>query len=181
MLEALIAILIVSFGILGIVGLQARSLKAVGDAQYRGEAAFYAETLAGRMWSHDPTSLVTYFGSGGTGFTAWSDQVTAAGSGLPGASVIPPTIAFTDLNSSNGVMATITIYWQAPGDEHDCGEEAERAPDDPAPALDRVSEGSIRAAEVTGRTFEGRAAEGRALALDALEDPAAFVAVLLGP
>ena len=123
MLEALIAILIVSFGILGIVGLQARSLKAVGDAQYRGEAAFYAETLAGRMWSHDPTSLATYFGTGGTGFTAWSDQVTAAGSGLPGASVIPPTIAFTDLNSSNGVMATITIYWQAPGDEHDCGDD----------------------------------------------------------
>jgi len=120
LLEALIAILIVSFGILGVVGLQARSLKAVGDAQYRGEATYYAETLAGRMWAHDPADLTTYFGTGGAGFTAWSDQVTAAGTGLPGASVIPPTIVFTPLHSANGVMATITISWQAPGDEKDC-------------------------------------------------------------
>ena len=69
LLEALIAILIFSLGVLGIVGLQARSLKAVGDAQYRGEAAFLAQTLAGRMWAHDPTDVQTYFGSSGTGFT----------------------------------------------------------------------------------------------------------------
>ncbi|MEP7063818.1 MAG: pilus assembly protein PilV [Betaproteobacteria bacterium] len=121
LLEALIAILIVSFGILGIVGLQARSLKAVGDAQYRGEAAYYAETLAGRMWAHDPTDVKVYFGTSGTGFTTWSDQVTAAGTGLPGAAVIPPTIAFSDLNSANGVMAVISIWWQNPGDEKECG------------------------------------------------------------
>ena len=57
LLEALVAILVISFGILGIVGLQARSLAAVGDAQYRGEAAFYAQSLAGRMWAHDPTDV----------------------------------------------------------------------------------------------------------------------------
>jgi type IV pilus assembly protein PilV len=121
LLEALIAILIFSLGVLGIVGLQARSLKAVGDAQYRGEAAFYAQTLAGRMWAHDPTSLQTYFGTSGTGFTNWSDQVTAAGSGLPGAADRPPEISFTNLSSKQGVMATIKIYWQAPGEADPCG------------------------------------------------------------
>ena len=85
LLEALVAILVISFGILGIVGLQARSLAAVGDAQYRGEAAFYAQSLAGRMWAHDPTDVVAYFATGGTGYTNWNNQVTAAGSGLPGA------------------------------------------------------------------------------------------------
>jgi len=119
LLEALIAILVFSFGVLGIVGLQARALKAVGDAQYRGEAAFYAETLAGRMWAHDPTDVQNYFGAGGAGFNAWSGQITAAGSGLPRASINPPTVAFTALNSGNGMMATITIYWQAPGEERD--------------------------------------------------------------
>ncbi len=117
LLEAMVAILIISFGILGIVGLQARSLKAVGEAQYRGEAAFYAETLAGRMWAHDPTDVKAYFGTGGAGFTAWSDQITAAGSGLPRAATNPPEISWDDLSSANGVMATITIYWQAPGDD----------------------------------------------------------------
>lgn len=120
LLEALIAILIFSFGVLGIVGLQARSLKAVGDAQYRGEAAYYAETLAGRMWAHDPADVTTYFGTGGAGFVAWSAQVTAAGTGLPRASVKPPEINIAPLNSANGLMATVTIYWQAPGDEKDC-------------------------------------------------------------
>jgi type IV pilus assembly protein PilV len=124
LLEALIAILIFSFGVLGIVGLQARSLKAVGDAQYRGEAAYYAETLAGRMWAHNPLDVQAYFGTGGAGFTAWSDQIIAAGSGLPGASVFPPEITFVDLSSANGVMATITIYWQNPGDEADCAGDA---------------------------------------------------------
>lgn len=121
LLEALIAILIFSFGVLGIVGLQARALKAVGDAQYRGEAAYLAETLAGRMWAHDPADVATYYASGGTGFDDWVAQVTAAGTGLPGASVIPPTVDFTPLSSANGLMATITIWWQLPGDEKDCG------------------------------------------------------------
>jgi type IV pilus assembly protein PilV len=120
LLEALIAILIFSFGVLGIVGLQARSLKAVGDAQYRGEAAYYAETLAGRMWAHDPLDVKTYFGAGGAGFTSWSDQITAAGTGLPGASTFPPEITFDDLSSINGVMAKIVIYWQSPGEDKDC-------------------------------------------------------------
>ncbi|MEO8848029.1 MAG: hypothetical protein ABI440_05310 [Casimicrobiaceae bacterium] len=119
LLEALVAILVFSFGVLGIVGLQARSLKAVGDAQYRGEAAFYAETLAGRMWGHNPTDVQTYFGAGGAGFTAWSDQITAAGSGLPRAALKPPEVHFTTLDSANGLMAQIIIHWQAPGEEAD--------------------------------------------------------------
>lgn len=114
LLEALVAILVISFGILGIVGLQARSLAAIGDAQYRGEAAFYAQSLAGRMWAHDPTDVVAYFATGGTGYTNWTNEVTAAGSGLPNATT---DVAFTDLQSANGVMAKITITWQAPNDD----------------------------------------------------------------
>ncbi len=121
LLEALIAILIFSLGVLGIVGLQARSLRAVGDAQYRGEAAYYAQTLAGRMWVHDPKTVETDFGTSGGEFTAWQTQVGAAGTGLPGAATIAPTISFEDLNTVGGRMATLTIYWQVPGEEKDCG------------------------------------------------------------
>jgi len=114
LLEALVAILVISFGILGIVGLQARSMAAIGDAQFRAEAAFYAQSLAGRMWAHDPTDVVNYFQTGGAGYTAWNTQITAAGSGLPGATT---AVSFTDLNSQNGLMALIKITWQAPEDD----------------------------------------------------------------
>ena len=119
MLESLIAILIISFGILGMVGLQAQSMRQVNDAQYRAEAAYYASSVAARMWTYDPASVETYFGTSGAGFTAFANQVTASVSGLPGAAANPPTITFNDaaiVNSKLGRVATISINWQYPGD-----------------------------------------------------------------
>jgi type IV pilus assembly protein PilV len=42
LLEALIAILIFSFGILGLVGLQANAINLSTDAKYRADAALLA-------------------------------------------------------------------------------------------------------------------------------------------
>jgi type IV pilus assembly protein PilV len=53
LLEALIAILIVALGVLGSVGLLARSMQDVDDAKNRGEAAYLANMLIGRMWTSD--------------------------------------------------------------------------------------------------------------------------------
>src|SRR6218665_3648235 len=55
LIEALIAILIFSVGVLGIIGLQASAVKASSDAQYRSEAALLANELIGRMWAGDRT------------------------------------------------------------------------------------------------------------------------------
>jgi len=55
LIEALIAILIFSIGILGIVGLQSSAVKASTDAKYRSEAALLANELIGRMWASDRT------------------------------------------------------------------------------------------------------------------------------
>ena len=119
MLESLIAILIVSFGILGMVGLQAQSMRQVNDAQFRAEAAYYASSIAAQMWAYDPASVETYFSSTGAGFTNFANQITAPVSGLPGAAAHPPTITFNDaaiVNSNKGKVATISINWQYPGD-----------------------------------------------------------------
>lgn len=118
MLEALIAILIIAFGVLGLVGLQAQSMRNVNDAQFRAEAAFYASSVAAKMWTYDPAAVKTYFGSSGAGYTDFKDQITAAVSGLPNAAANPPTITFDDtvVNSINGVVATISINWQYPGE-----------------------------------------------------------------
>jgi type IV pilus assembly protein PilV len=57
LLEALIGVLIFSFGILGIVGLQAQSLRHTGDAEYRAEATYFANSLISQMWTDDPAVL----------------------------------------------------------------------------------------------------------------------------
>ena len=58
-LEALIALLVFSFGILALVGLQAAMIKNTSDNKYRADASFLAQERIGRMWA-DPNNLVNY-------------------------------------------------------------------------------------------------------------------------
>src|SRR5208283_5915235 len=51
LLEALIGILIFALGVLGIVGLQAASLRTTTDNSLRAEAVFAATQLVGQMWA----------------------------------------------------------------------------------------------------------------------------------
>ena len=55
MLEALVALLIFAFGVLGVVGLQAALTKAQTGSKTRGDAAFLAQELIGNMWSDLPS------------------------------------------------------------------------------------------------------------------------------
>jgi type IV pilus assembly protein PilV len=55
LLEALIAVMIFSFAVLGIIGLQAAMVKNTSEAKYRAEAAHIAQQKIGEMWSH-PTA-----------------------------------------------------------------------------------------------------------------------------
>ena len=50
LLEALIAILLISFGILGLIALWANSLKDVSEAKYRSDASFLANEMIGQLW-----------------------------------------------------------------------------------------------------------------------------------
>ena len=50
-LEALIAILIFSIGILALVGLQATAINSVADAKYRSTAGFLANQIVGTIWA----------------------------------------------------------------------------------------------------------------------------------
>ena len=55
LLEAFIAILIFSMGILAIVGMQASAVKTSADAKYRSEASLLANELIGQMWVSNRT------------------------------------------------------------------------------------------------------------------------------
>jgi len=114
LLEALVAILIFSLGVLSIIQLQAVSIKQASSAEYRSTAALLANDLISRMWASDKTAttLQTTFASpSGTGYTQWLSSVQ--NSGLPN---VTAKLQFANGVTANVSQATITITWKAPGD-----------------------------------------------------------------
>lgn len=85
LLEALIAVVILALGLLGTIGLQARSYSALADSAMRAEATLAADRLVGIM-SNDVANLATYqVALGATAPAAlapWSAETAAA---IPGA------------------------------------------------------------------------------------------------
>jgi type IV pilus assembly protein PilV len=59
LIEAMVAILIFSVGVLAIVGLQAAMIKNTADAKFRSEASYIAQARIGQMWS-DPDNAASY-------------------------------------------------------------------------------------------------------------------------
>lgn len=58
LIEAMIAILIFTFGVLGIIGLQAAMVKNTSESKYRADASNIAQQAIGQMWSN-PNQLPT--------------------------------------------------------------------------------------------------------------------------
>ena len=116
LLEALIGILIFALGVLGIVGLQATSLKSTSDAGLRAEAVFAANQLLGQMWTDSPANLPTY-GSvlAGQPYIDFANQLKSA---QGGAYAVDPTVLIDNFTggvapsrTSNSV--TIQIFWRS--------------------------------------------------------------------
>lgn len=113
-LEALISILLFSIGILAIVGLQAASIKNTASAKYRTDASLLVNQVIGQMWVSNKinAALVANFSSpAGAGYAVWASSVAQALPGVTGVAANAPTIA---IDTSNN--ATITVFWQAPGE-----------------------------------------------------------------
>ncbi|RZL33202.1 MAG: type IV pilus modification protein PilV [Rubrivivax sp.] len=132
LLEVLIALLIFSLGVLGLVGLQASAVKQSGQAKYRADATLLANDLIGQMWISNRTfeSLSVDFtstGAGGAKYNAWKARVNAA---LPGSGDAPPVVALARIQPLPAIVAgvqqagtqlpttrvTITMRWKAPGE-----------------------------------------------------------------
>lgn len=96
LLEALIAILIFSMGVLALVGLQAAMIKNTGASKFRADASYIAQQRIGMMWA-DPDNLVNYL-----------EINTNISSLLPNGTrtVTQPTPG----------QFVITITWQEPGE-----------------------------------------------------------------
>jgi type IV pilus assembly protein PilV len=114
LLEALIALLIFSVGILAIVGMQATAFQDMGESKYRTDAAFLANQLIAEMWS-DSTNLADYVYDGsGAPPAAIQDWVATVGARLPGVTANPPTIARDPATNA----MTVTVSWQQARDRN---------------------------------------------------------------
>jgi len=108
--DVLMAILLFSVGVLGLVGLQGAMTKTQLEAKVRADASYLANELVAQIWS-DTININSYSESGCEGYApcnTWQSKVTSS---LPGGTGEVTT------NSSGDV--TITITWtNTAGDQH---------------------------------------------------------------
>ena len=100
LLEALVAILLFSMGVLALVGLQAAMIKNTSDSKYRSEASFVAQQVIGRIWADpDPTR---------PGYVSFVQADTDISTLLPDGTL---TVA-----QPSATQFQVTITWQQPGE-----------------------------------------------------------------
>ncbi|MFN0143294.1 MAG: type IV pilus modification protein PilV [Mycobacterium sp.] len=138
LLEALIAILIFSLGILAVIGLQAQSIRNSSESKYRSDASYLANQLIGRMWadranlasySHQPGGTTVCSPNGtpaaaATNVGRWIASYTTAGTtaaaqqlNLPGATAAnQQVIVGAVVNNTRTVF--IRICWVSPTGQH---------------------------------------------------------------
>ncbi len=98
LIEIMVSVLILSFGVLGLAGMQAAMIKHTTDAQYRAAASYVAQQRLGQMWT-DPANILGYL-----------EDETDISTVLPGGtrSVTRPVA---------GGPFVVTVTWQQPGGE----------------------------------------------------------------
>lgn len=101
LIEGLVAILIFSVGIIGIVGLQAASIQSTTQSKYRAEASFLANQLIGEMWA-DQANLASFATAGYGRRAPWQARVVAT---LPNGTANVVIV---------GNQATVTVGWTGP-------------------------------------------------------------------
>ena len=97
MIEALISILIFSFGVLGLIGLEASAINYSVDAEDRTRAAMFASDVASTMWLNGTVTVPA------AQLNTWQTNIknTALPTGLPGGTlnitVTPGTTPYADI------------------------------------------------------------------------------------
>jgi type IV pilus assembly protein PilV len=110
LLEALIALLIFSLAVLGLVGLQAAMTRATSGAKYRADAAYLASDLVGLMWT-DSRNLALYDAGTCAGHPPcqrWMARVSER---------LPTGIGKAEVSKTDPGQVTVKVTWKAPSDE----------------------------------------------------------------
>jgi type IV pilus assembly protein PilV len=111
LIESLIAMVVFSVGVLGLVGMQSMSTRVTTDARLRTEAAAAADELLARMQTTSRATVVADFSTGGARFDDWlTTRLRAAGTGLPDAQA---NVSFSVVGADPNTVR-IEITWTLP-------------------------------------------------------------------
>jgi type IV pilus assembly protein PilV len=111
LIEILVAVVVLSIGLLGLAGLQLKGLQVNQGSTYRWQAAMLAEDIADRMRADSASALAGNYtmtfgstappGGGGAGTQAtigeWLARVAALPNGKAGITVTPPNVVQIDM------------------------------------------------------------------------------------
>jgi type IV pilus assembly protein PilV len=135
LLEALIAILIFSIGILALVGLQATSISMSSDAKYRSTASMLANQMIGRMWNdiavvtasgpattYSITEFDNYIGDPGNNTApTYATWLATVQNNLPNATatvtrstVVTPSPAVPNSIQTSVTSVSVSVCWRLP-------------------------------------------------------------------
>ena len=125
LLEALIGIIIFSLGVLGLMGLQAASIRNTSEAKYRSDAAFLADKIIAQMWVADPLQRNTQY-NGTTGcptspganpYQVWCREVITNLPNRAGTTPLPRIVINRLVGAPNpDDLVTVTVTWQTSTD-----------------------------------------------------------------
>jgi type IV pilus assembly protein PilV len=112
LIEALVALVVFSLGMLGLLALLAGALRASGNAQWRSEGSDLAAAAIARMTTEDGSTLPARYATDGDAYRALLQQATR----LPGVSsgINAPSIDIEDTTEHRRVR--VDVRWLAPGE-----------------------------------------------------------------
>jgi type IV pilus assembly protein PilV len=117
LIEALVSILIFSFGVLGLVGLEASAINFSVDAQDRNRAALFASDIASSMWLAKSVSVTTN-PLLTPQYAAWQISIAdPTGTGLPSGTLKITTSKSASDTGTAADTADIVITWKPPTDK----------------------------------------------------------------
>jgi type IV pilus assembly protein PilV len=136
LIEAMVAILIFTIGVIALMGVQAAAVRSNSDSKIRMDAEFFADQLLSEMTVDgrnaageiDFAALQAKYGSGpaGGGFLRWRTRLQdVANGGIPkaGTAAVPLTVTVTQAVTNLGAptvppaaVVTISIQWLGPND-----------------------------------------------------------------
>jgi type IV pilus assembly protein PilV len=114
LLEALVALVVLSLASAGLLGIVAHALRESGNARWRAEAFDLAASTFARMAADDVAQLdARYAATTGDGYRA----LLGAATRLPGvgADTNAPEVAI-DATASGARRVAISVRWQVPGE-----------------------------------------------------------------
>lgn len=114
LLEALVSLIVLSLGLLGVLGLLAGAMHASGSAQWRSEGFDVAAAALSRIFTDDPAGLAARYDASvdGPGYRELLVQAMR----LPGVSpdVNAPIVSIVD--SAENRRIRVIVHWQLPGE-----------------------------------------------------------------